>query len=82
MAVIQLTPFDEKSKKSLTGSLGFFLASTFGYQVLKNCCRGEPSSMAVFLPIAAMCTITEGISGVYDNIAVAVIGFLSPKLFP
>ena len=75
-------PFDEKSKKTLTGSLGFFLASVVGFQILKNSGRGEPANMASFLPVAAICTVTEGISGVYDNIAVAVIGFLSPKLFP
>mmetsp|Transcript_32703 Transcript_32703/g.79297 ORF Transcript_32703/g.79297 Transcript_32703/m.79297 type:complete len:235 (-) Transcript_32703:1511-2215(-) len=75
-------PFDEKSKKSLSGSLSFFMASVFGYQILKSSCRGEPGSMAAFLPVAVMSTITEGISGVYDNITVAFIGFLSTKLFP
>ncbi|CAJ1957172.1 unnamed protein product [Cylindrotheca closterium] len=75
-------PFDAKSKKSLSGSLGFFLASICGYQIMKSSCRGEPSSMATFLPVAVMSTITEGITGAYDNIAVALIGFLTPKLFP
>lgn len=74
-------PFDEKSKKSLTGSLAFFVASILGYQILKSSGRGEPGSMAEFLPVAAMCTITEGISGAYDNLAVAIIGFLSKRLF-
>ncbi|KAL3944566.1 MAG: hypothetical protein SGBAC_001332 [Bacillariaceae sp.] len=79
----QTFPFDEKSgKKSLSGSLGFFVASIFGYQILKSSCKGEPSSMTAFLPVAVMATVTEGMSGLYDNITVACIGFLSPKLLP
>lgn len=63
-------PFNQKSYKTLSGSLAFFVTSYLGYSIFAAFLLEEPADYSRFLPIVALATITEGISGAYDNITI------------
>ena len=69
-------PFGPKDRKSLAGSLGFFASSILGFYVFRSVSEQEidPTKM---LQTVAMATVTEGISGAYDNILIPVSVYLS-----
>lgn len=70
-------PFGPNDKKTLTGSLGFFVASLVGYRLLSFLIverdfetGGEEFEMIV--KVSALAAVTEGLCGAYDNPSIAL----------
>ena len=67
-------PFGPEDKKTISGSIGFFISSILGYFIFQHLLlleEEEPSAeLSDVLRVVALATITEGISGGYDNISV------------
>eukprot|EP00548_Thalassiothrix_antarctica_P004240 CAMPEP_0194151252 /NCGR_PEP_ID=MMETSP0152-20130528/47339_1 /TAXON_ID=1049557 /ORGANISM="Thalassiothrix antarctica, Strain L6-D1" /LENGTH=140 /DNA_ID=CAMNT_0038854905 /DNA_START=194 /DNA_END=616 /DNA_ORIENTATION=- len=74
-------PFGRGDKKTLSGSLGFFVSSIVGYSVFKGMLMDTESSsdLGRVLRVIAVTTITEGITGSFDNIFIALSAYLSYK---
>jgi len=77
-------PFGPNDKKTLMGSLGFFVASLVGYKALAFLiverdfeAGGEEFEMMV--KVAALAAVTEGLCGAYDNPAIALSATLAYK---
>lgn len=73
-------PFGPNDKKTLTGSLGLFVASLAGYSLLKGLILDSErefasgaDELAMMIRVAAMVAVTEGISGEYDNPCIALV---------
>ena len=72
-------PFGPNDKKTLTGSLGFFFASVFGYHVLGGLILDSERDFAVgaaelqmIATVAAVVAVVEGLCGPYDNPCIAI----------
>ena len=75
-------PFGPTDKKTVTGSLGFFVASCLGYYILKFVIDDNDDDdkmmvtgddeLSMIIRVAATAAITEGITGPYDNPGVAL----------
>jgi len=72
-------PFGPTDKKTVTGSLGFFVASCLGYYILKFVIDDDDNNNALaddefgmIILVASVAAVTEGISGPYDNLSVAL----------
>ena len=74
-------PFGPNDKKTLSGSLGFFVASIVGYYCLRGVATETTADFQDVVKVAATCTIAEGITGKWDNIAVVLtaLATLKPK---
>jgi phytol kinase len=77
-------PYGPTDKKTLTGSLGFYVASLVGYQLLKGLILDSErefatgaDELAMMMRVAAIVAVTEGISGEYDNPCIALVVTLS-----
>ena len=69
-------PFGANDQKTLSGSIiGFFGGSLIGYLLLRSAILGIPDAdnWNAFIPIAIMATVTEGISGQWDNIGIPAV---------
>eukprot|EP00980_Cylindrotheca_fusiformis_P010746 scaffold2428_cov97-Cylindrotheca_fusiformis.AAC.5 len=72
-------PFGEKDTKTLSGSVGFFFASIVGFYLLESASPGCQFDLQSISQVAAMCAVTEAMSGKYDNISVALIASYASK---
>jgi len=70
-------PFGPNDKKTLTGSLGFFCGSIIGYYCLRFAAVNTSGDFESVLQISALCAVTEGISGIFDNILVAIVAYFA-----
>jgi len=75
-------PFGPTDKKTLTGSMGFFVASVLGYKALnalileRDFASGE-EEFGMIVKVAAIAAVTEGICGPYDNPLIALSATLA-----
>lgn len=76
-------PFGTRDRKTLTGSLPFFLASLVGYHLLafvicdgSRPFEGDEENSAV-AKIAVAAALAEGLSGPYDNPLIALVAALA-----
>ena len=72
-------PFGLNDKKTLSGSLGFFVASIVGYYCLRGVATETTADFQDVVKVAATCTIAEGITGKWDNIAVVLTALATLK---
>jgi len=78
-------PFGPTDKKTVTGSLGFFVASCLGYYILKfvtdDAVVADDDEFSMIVLVASVAAVTEGISGPYDNIGIALSAGLTYHYF-
>lgn len=74
-------PFGNNDTKTLSGSLGFFGGSILSYYFLRIASPESPVGLDSILQVAAICTVTEGITGKFDNIFIALAAFASSRFF-
>jgi phytol kinase len=72
-------PFGHNDKKTLSGSLGFFVGSIIGYYFLRIASPECPLDFETICQVAAICAVTEGITGKYDNLFVALTAYAASK---
>jgi hypothetical protein len=84
-------PFGKENKKTLTGSLGFFVSSLVGYKLLNFLILDENREFAsgeeewkMIATMAAILAAVEGLCGPYDNPCIAlaaglVYSYLAPN---
>lgn len=66
-------PFGRKDFKTLSGSLAFLLSSLAGYSFFQSILFGTSTvNLFAALPVVTMATITEGLTGGFDNIMVPI----------
>jgi len=79
-------PFGPNDKKTLTGSMGFFVASVVGYTLLKGLIMDDAQSrdfasgeeeFKMIATVAAIVAVVEGLCGPYDNPCIAVSAALA-----
>jgi phytol kinase len=86
-----------KDTKTLSGSLAFFVASILGYHLLRSIMPSmieadgqlseapaagvDVDEFGLILRVAAITTITEGITGKYDNIFIPIIVYAACEYF-
>ena len=75
-------PFGPNDRKTLSGSVGFVVASVLGYQwmslmILGGDETGSSEDIGTMLQVATVAAITEGISGAFDNPCVAASAALT-----
>jgi dolichol kinase len=82
-------PFGPNDRKTVSGSLGFFVASVIGYYLMKFVVDvdydhahsfsngGGEDDFKMILQVAAITAITEGICGPFDNPCIALSAGLS-----
>jgi dolichol kinase len=76
-------PFGPNDKKTLTGSLGFWVASLVGYKILNFLILEENREFAsgeeewkMVATVAALMAMVEGLCGAYDNPCIALAAAL------
>jgi dolichol kinase len=72
-------PFGTNDKKTLSGSLGFFVASLVGYYALSFAAIDASENFESVAKVAAACAVAEGVTGTYDNIFIALTAYVASE---
>ncbi|KAL3915443.1 MAG: hypothetical protein SGILL_005651 [Bacillariaceae sp.] len=72
-------PFGPNDKKTLSGSIGFVVASVVGYHLMRFIILNETGGddLNMILQVATVSAVSEGICGPYDNPTIALSAALS-----
>ena len=76
-------PFGPNDKKTLTGSLGFFVASVMGYKLLNSLILEEhrdfkeDDEWKMIATVAGIVAVAEGLCGPYDNPCIGMSAVLA-----
>jgi phytol kinase len=71
----RMYPFGPTDEKTLLGSLGFFVSSIVGFSLLRSMLMDGSWDFGMILRVASITTVTEGITGAYDNIFIALTAY-------
>lgn len=72
-------PFGADDKKTLSGTVAFFVASICGYYLMQFAVPGENVSLNSLAQVAAIGAATEAITGKYDNLLVCTATYFYAK---